>query len=301
MALSDEIEVFLAVVQTASISEAAKLLFISQSTVSYRLKLLEDELDCRLIDRSRGQGHCELTRDGQDFLLIAEKSRNIHQEIVRFKNDTKVSTLRIGSPESVACYLFDELLDQPSSKGQKVRVEYRLGDIDRIYPMLASGQLDVGYVVYFKKMDGLKIIPLYSERMVVCASKGIFEPGSLLDPQELNFNRFVQFNWTEAAMGNWIDHWGRGAQNHAFATNAPCMAVNYMKNHRSWSVMTESMARRLQNDYDMEIFDLTQPPPDRVCYRVEPTVVKSYRKEMVQHWNEQVRNFLETKDYLKLL
>ena len=120
MALSDEIEVFLAVVQTASISEAAKLLFISQSTVSYRLKLLEDELDCRLIDRSRGQGHCELTRDGQDFLLIAEKSRNIHQEIVRFKNDTKVSTLRIGSPESVACYLFDELLDQPSSKGQKV-------------------------------------------------------------------------------------------------------------------------------------------------------------------------------------
>lgn len=29
MALSDEIEVFLAVVQTASISEAAKLLFIS--------------------------------------------------------------------------------------------------------------------------------------------------------------------------------------------------------------------------------------------------------------------------------
>ena len=49
------IEVFLAIARTRSISKAAKTLFVSQSTVSYRLKLLEEELDCKLIERGRGQ------------------------------------------------------------------------------------------------------------------------------------------------------------------------------------------------------------------------------------------------------
>ena len=41
----ESIEIFLAVVRTRNVSKAAKILFISQSTVSYRLRLLEEELD----------------------------------------------------------------------------------------------------------------------------------------------------------------------------------------------------------------------------------------------------------------
>lgn len=47
----ENIEVFLEIARTRSISGAAKNLFISQSAVSYRLKMLEDELDCKLIER----------------------------------------------------------------------------------------------------------------------------------------------------------------------------------------------------------------------------------------------------------
>lgn len=299
MSLSENIETFLAVVQTASISEAAKLLFVSQSTVSYRLKLLEDELECRLIDRSRGQGHCELTHDGQRFMLIAEKMRNIQHEITRLKNDTKVSVLRVGSAESIACYLFDELLNDSWGKQSKNRFEFTLGNTDSIFSMVASGRLDVGYVVYFKKIDGIRIYPIYAEEMVISASPGIFEPGSIIEPKDLNFEHFVQFNWTETKIGSWIDHWRNTDTSLYFATNAPCMAVNYMKNHRAWSLMPESMARRLNTELGMEIFRLTEPPPDRVCYRIASLSSRNHDNELLKSWDANVNQLIESKDFLK--
>lgn len=39
-------EVFLAVVECKSVSRAAEKLFLSQSTVSHRLKMLENEIGC---------------------------------------------------------------------------------------------------------------------------------------------------------------------------------------------------------------------------------------------------------------
>ena len=46
------IETFLVVAKVNNISKASKLLYVSQATVSYRLKLLEKKLNTSLIQRS---------------------------------------------------------------------------------------------------------------------------------------------------------------------------------------------------------------------------------------------------------
>ncbi|MFD2880212.1 LysR family transcriptional regulator [Paenibacillus rhizoplanae] len=48
------IEAFLAIVRTGSISKAAELLHLSQATVSYRLKTLEQEMGGLLVERRKG-------------------------------------------------------------------------------------------------------------------------------------------------------------------------------------------------------------------------------------------------------
>ena len=49
-----EIETFLMIVKTKNITKTAENLFLSQPTVSHRLKSLEDELDVKLITRKKG-------------------------------------------------------------------------------------------------------------------------------------------------------------------------------------------------------------------------------------------------------
>ncbi|KWX88751.1 hypothetical protein AMQ83_04785 [Paenibacillus riograndensis] len=48
------IEAFLAIVRTESISKAAELLHLSQATVSYRIKTLEQEMGGLLVERRQG-------------------------------------------------------------------------------------------------------------------------------------------------------------------------------------------------------------------------------------------------------
>ena len=55
------IETFLVVAKVSNISKASKLLYVSQATVSYRLKLLEKKLNTSLIQRSKGTRQTMLT------------------------------------------------------------------------------------------------------------------------------------------------------------------------------------------------------------------------------------------------
>lgn len=48
------VETFLTVIRTRTISQAANILYVSQSTVSGRLKQLEEELGVTLIERKKG-------------------------------------------------------------------------------------------------------------------------------------------------------------------------------------------------------------------------------------------------------
>ena len=55
------LETFLTIVETRSISKTAEKLFLSQSTISHRLRCLEDDLDATLLIRNRGERNINLT------------------------------------------------------------------------------------------------------------------------------------------------------------------------------------------------------------------------------------------------
>ena len=57
-----DVEMFLTIVHTKSISKTADALFLSQPTISHRLKALEKELNFPLIVRSKGFKQIELTK-----------------------------------------------------------------------------------------------------------------------------------------------------------------------------------------------------------------------------------------------
>ena len=71
-------------------------MYVSQSTVSNRLKSLEDELGCQLIVRTRGHRAVQLTRQGEEFVQIASRWKELFDETERLKSSS-LSVLRIAS------------------------------------------------------------------------------------------------------------------------------------------------------------------------------------------------------------
>ena len=115
-----DIETFLELVRTRNITKTAEHLFLSQSTVSNRLKNLEDELGYQLIVRAKGHRTIQLTRQGEEFISIAERWKNLFEETELLKNSS-LSTLRIATSEStyyeiIAPFLCTFFSEHPQNK-----------------------------------------------------------------------------------------------------------------------------------------------------------------------------------------
>ena len=72
-----EIDAFLNVIKHGSITKAAEVLYISQPALSRRIKSLENELQYKLFIRQNGVRHIELTPQGEAFVLITEKWKEL--------------------------------------------------------------------------------------------------------------------------------------------------------------------------------------------------------------------------------
>lgn len=78
-----DIMIFLELVRCRNISKTAENLYLSQSAVSSRLKALEEEMGCQLVLRSKGQRSVDLTRQGEEFISVAERWKLLWRKLLR--------------------------------------------------------------------------------------------------------------------------------------------------------------------------------------------------------------------------
>src|SRR5262249_45195580 len=102
----DDVRTFLAVARAGSLSEAARGLGVSYSTVSRRLAALEQGLGVRLFDRGAAY---QLTREGEEMLASAQRmeaefealSRQVSGRDARLAGRVRVATTDVLAPTSV--------------------------------------------------------------------------------------------------------------------------------------------------------------------------------------------------------
>ena len=75
-----DIETFWAVVQHGTMTAAAEALYITQPTLSMRIRALEERVGTPLFERSKGQRHITLTAAGQKFLTLAQRWQQLLSE-----------------------------------------------------------------------------------------------------------------------------------------------------------------------------------------------------------------------------
>ena len=74
------IETFLTILKYQNITLAAQKMYASQSTVSHRLQMLEEEVGVPLFIRRKGRRVAELTPGGEEFIPIAERWMSLFRD-----------------------------------------------------------------------------------------------------------------------------------------------------------------------------------------------------------------------------
>src|SRR4030095_12838529 len=140
-----QLEIFDAVAERLSITEAARKIRISQPSVSKQLRFLERECGLKLYVKS-GRG-IKITEEGR-LLQTAAKPILKQMEELRgsFLNrvaDARATTLRVGSTPSPGAFFLPGVLKSFVKLNPKIHPTLRTGYPDAIKAMVLNGEVDV--------------------------------------------------------------------------------------------------------------------------------------------------------------
>lgn len=143
----EQYHVFYTTAQLGSITKAAERLFLTQPSVSYAIKQLEESLGLRLFVRqARG---VSLTAEGQAlFYHVAAAMESLQQgeqTIKRFLN-LQGGQVRIGTSDTLCRYFLLPVLEQFASSHPQIRLQITHGKTPEITEWLAEGRIDLGVV-----------------------------------------------------------------------------------------------------------------------------------------------------------
>ncbi len=158
---------FAAVARAGSFSRAAEELRVAQPALSRRIAEFEAELGKPLLVR-HGRG-IRLTAEGAAVLQRAEEIQRLVRELeseARRGSELR-GTITLAVPPSAGLQLVPPVIRAFADVAPGIVVRVREGVSSLIQEWLAEGRVDVGVVYNALPIEGLRIVPLLRERMVL--------------------------------------------------------------------------------------------------------------------------------------
>lgn len=183
----EQARTFLAVVETGSFMEASKRIFVTQSTVSARIKTMEEQLGKNLFERSKAG--VKLTPAGEQFQRHA-------QTIVRAWEHARLeislpagyeTSLTVGGQYSLwDGYLLDWLARMRTGTPE-VAIRAEMGLSETLMHGLIDGTIDLGVMYTPQSRPGFEVELLFEDDLILVAT----EP----DPSQAPARNYVLIDW----------------------------------------------------------------------------------------------------------
>lgn len=170
---SRQLECFICVCETGSITRAAVKLNIAQPALGVQLRALEREFGAKLVERT--PAGTVPTAAGQLFL---DESRNILRRIESLKlrlreiDEDKPQVVRVGMPASMTGYLASRLFGRAKAELPSLQIFMVEGPSNVLVEQLRSGTLDVA--VAFETVADAEFTsrPVLSETLCLVVAAG---------------------------------------------------------------------------------------------------------------------------------
>lgn len=259
-----EIEAFLTIAKYGCISRAAEGLFVTQSALSRRLGTLEEELGYRLFVRSRGVRGLELTPQGQEFMNLAEKWKQLWREAEEIKNHQSLATFRVSAVDSVSTNIMPGVYHSFLVQYPEVRVSIETYHSHEAYGCVERGNIDLAFISNNMYSANIDTIPAFSERMLfVCGGQAGYP--DTVHPATLRPEREIRVSWGPD-YDTWHSYWfGNGKRPRLFLDKLSFFK-EFLFWSDNWAIMPASLAYQLQESIGVVTRDMHEGPPDRLIY-----------------------------------
>ena len=178
-----------------SFTKAAQNLYISQPSLSARIKKIDEIIGEPLFDRSITP--LQLTEVGKVYIEAAEEITQIEQRVENYINDLaglKTGNLAVGASTLFAAYVVPSLITQFNQKFPDVHIQLIEGNTAELEEMLGSNALD--FVIDNYHYDSILYNKeLYCEENILLAVPKHFAVNEELGMYQLSYKNIKNKNY----------------------------------------------------------------------------------------------------------
>ena len=178
-----------------SFSKAAQNLYISQPSLSARIKKIEQELGAPLFDRSTTP--LRLTEVGEEYIKAAEEIFQIEQHMENYINNLntlKSGHLSMGGSNLFAAYVLTPMITKFKQTYPDVTIQLTEGNTDQLESMMANNTLD--FVIDNYRYDSaLYSREFYCNEDILLAVPKHFEVNAALTEYQLSYEDIQKKNY----------------------------------------------------------------------------------------------------------
>ena len=296
------IRIFLAIVNSKSISGAARALHFTQPTVSEYLNQLERKLGTQLVVRERGSRQVMLTPAGEAFVPIAQRWMELDEQVDHFVQAQEKKIFRLAASSAAHEYIISPIVaklmrDMPGLEIRLLPVEMReipMAVEKRTFDMaLSFSTAPVGNQV-------TKISFYHEGRCLLCPADTEL-PDRVLSPEDLDPRYEVVYlpNRKNTSVAQWHQtHFPEEVRPY-FQVSVAMAAHHYLTHPRSWVLLPISTALTLceRNPGTLVIRYVDPVPSPR---KASLLIARAYpNAEVVQAFLKCCEEYVDERPYLE--
>lgn len=185
-----QLEIFVAISRTASVSRAADILSLSQSATSTALSELERQFDLQLFDRVGKT--LRINETGLQLLPRAVELLDRAKEIeYSLQGHAGFGHMRIGATLTVGNYLATILVAQYLQDHPQSRIQLQVHNTQTIMQQIANHEIDLGLIEGDCNHPDITVQPWIADELVVFAAPS----HPLANQQKVSLERLLQEPW----------------------------------------------------------------------------------------------------------
>jgi len=291
-----EIDAFLTVIKTGSITAAAEQLFVTQPALSRRIATLENELGYSLLERGKGIRTVKPTEKGKAFVAIAHKWRILWSEtegIAKLDGNQNLNVTAIGS---LITYIFPIIFQKLLKENGDLSLSIQNQHSYEAYGFIESGLTDIAFISNPMYSKSVEAIPAFREPMLFVAGKNVNLPAKI-HPSKLDVTHEIRVPWNPQ-FDIWHDYWFGAFSKPRVMLDQMSMMEYFLDSQDNWAAVPVSVAEKIAKAVDVEVRKMEDAPPDRIIYYVLGKQPKKAVKQLLQLLDEEVKNIEGVDSYL---
>ncbi len=262
------IEAFLAIVKTENLTKAAEALHLSQATISYRLKTLEQDMGGLLVERNKGESKISLTPKGENFFYIAERWEALWRETQVLKKNEPQLSLAVSAAESISHFVLPPLYRMLNQHEPAIRLQIRTQHTQEAFDSIERRGMDVAFVVREIASPCVNVKPFFAEEMMLLRLAGPDrQEGALVEIKELEAQHEIFIIWNKEFQFKHDEWWDPHCSSRIHLDSAGLIAT-FMKDPRQWAIVPASVGAYMIQNGNFVLQKLAASIPKRTCYKV---------------------------------